>query len=373
MAAGADCSRYFGSQTFSDCKIRLVEEPGDGDGDGEPQLKELVLPGHSMLLAVLSPVFEAKVWRGPRLVGTNGWRALAPHGAARRATADARSAPACARAQLENWSDAEPARKSTTASASAGAGKQQHSLELAVPRGQLEVGRLLLQAAYAAEPASTLAGAEQERLLQLLVLADRYEVAKVTAAAGDALAAVPLKQLAWRTVAAVHALPLGCAELPALRSIFNATADKVQAELGDLELVWGEGKSSVRQQALLALPHGALKRLLADERTRVASENTVCYTIIKWAERQAEPLQAALAKELVALVRMRHVTQLFFCSVASQSDLFQAGFKPGELMAAAALCSRGAPAATHFAAITKLPGLPSFPAWSAPARPASTK
>ncbi|KAF8060075.1 DEGP1 [Scenedesmus sp. PABB004] len=321
--------------TSDDCTLRLFEEPGDGHdrgGGGKRQRDEIVLPGHSMFLAGVSPVFQAK---------------------------------------LENWSDAEPARKRARGSVSAAAGRQQHSLALAVPRGQLEVGRLLLQAAYAAQPASTLAGAEQERLLQLLVLADRYEVAKVTAAAGDALAAVPLKQLAWSTVAAVHALPPGCAELPVLRSIFKAVADKVQAELGDLELVWGEGEGSPRQLALLYLPHGELKQLLADERTRVASENTVCYTIIKWAERQAGPLPAALAKELVALVRMRHVTQLYFCGVASQSGPFQAGFTPGELMAASALCSRGAPAEDHFDALTKLPSLPSFPAWSAPARPVS--
>ena len=58
-------------------------------------------------------------------------------------------------------------------------------------------------------------------------------------------------------------------------------------ELGDLQLVLTEPASRKAQQ-LLGLRCGALKQLLQDERTRVASENTVFFAILEWYAHQQQ-------------------------------------------------------------------------------------
>jgi hypothetical protein len=90
-------------------------------------------------------------------------------------------------------------------------------------------------------------------------------------------------QLQWETLHAVYALPAGCFDLECCKGLFAATCEKLQQELGDLELVWADPSSS-KQQLLLGLPLPALLQLLSDHRTRVASENTVFFTISQWWE-----------------------------------------------------------------------------------------
>jgi hypothetical protein len=141
---------------------------------------------------------------------------------------------------------------------------------------------------YAAQP--DISSCSQEQLLQLLLLADRYGVPKVAAAVTAAFASIPPADLQWNTLLALYALPPGCAELDACKSVFVTAGDKLQQELGDLELTWADAG---KQQLLLDLPQLALLQLLRDDRTRVTSENTVFYTIQRWwVGQQQQPARA---------------------------------------------------------------------------------
>jgi hypothetical protein len=104
-------------------------------------------------------------------------------------------------------------------------------------------------------------------------------VPKVLAAAAAAFASIGPAGLQWDIVHALHALPQGCAELEACQSLFVAAGQKLQQELGDLELVWADED---KQQLLLSLPQPALLQLLRDPETRVSSENTVFCTVRRW-------------------------------------------------------------------------------------------
>jgi hypothetical protein len=153
-------------------------------------------------------------------------------------------------------------------------------VNIEVPAGQLEVGRLLLRCMYQQQP--DLSSTEQATLLQLLVLADRYAVPAAVAAVGRAFKDCPAADLQWEVVCGAYSLPATCADNTAFAAIFEAAADALQHTLGDLELVFADEQKQ-KQQLLLGLPHAALLQLLRDERTRVASENTAAHAVLEWA------------------------------------------------------------------------------------------
>jgi hypothetical protein len=145
-----------------------------------------------------------------------------------------------------------------------------------VSAGQLTLGELLVRSMYAAQP--DVSSCSQQQLLQLLLLADRYGVPKVLSAVSTAFASIPTVDLQWEAVHAMYALPPGSAKMDVCNSLFEATGEKLQQDLGDLELVWAD-RSSSKQQLLKALSLGLPLQLLGDHRTRVACENTsLCRT-----------------------------------------------------------------------------------------------
>jgi hypothetical protein len=173
-----------------------------------------------------------------------------------------------------------------------------------LPAGQLAVGELLVQSMYAAQP--DISSCSQEQQLQLLLLADRYGVPKVLAAVSASFAGIAAADFEWQTVMALYSLPPGCCDLDACKSLCAVAGDKLQQELGDLELTW---EDAGKQQLLLGLPLQALLQLLRDDRTRVASENTVFYSIHRWWKRQ-QALVASSGAPAPAEDDMRALLQL---------------------------------------------------------------
>jgi hypothetical protein len=145
----------------------------------------------------------------------------------------------------------------------------QYSLQLLVPPGQLELGQRLITAMYSSSP--DLSDLEAPQLMQLVQLAECYGVGKVVTTAAAQLHKLSVETMPLGTAAAVFELPEACLGLEAFSSVQKTAGDKLQQELGDLEVVWGDKD---KQQLLLGLPLGALLALLRDERTRVASEDS---------------------------------------------------------------------------------------------------
>jgi hypothetical protein len=233
---------------------------------------------------------------------------------------------------MDNWSHGQQAAAGSSANrpskaartnndqdaAAAAAGQQgsKPQIKLPVPSGQLHLGRLLIKSMYEAQPA--LSAVSQDQLVQLIVLADRYEVPKAAAAAAAVLGALLRKKLQWGTVFTVYSLPGGCAGMEACKQLQEVAASKVRKELGDLEVVWGDRD---KQQLLMQLPFGVLQQQLSDKRTRAASEDTVLYTLERWyAEQQKQQhISDEDLRQLVGRVRMR------CCSSAYVASVFAAG------------------------------------------------
>lgn len=256
--------------------------------------------------------------------------------------------------QLESWSDARPARDSNS--------YQKHSMEITAPAGQLELAQRLIRGIYQKEPILT--DLSPEQLLQLLLLADRYEVPKVQASAAKALHAAPTADWPWQTVLDALSLPPSCTDQPSFKPVVNAAVTQLQQKLGDLEAVWADAEL---QQLLLGLPATALLQLLMDDNTCVTSEHTVVYTIMQWHQQQpvANRLIAQL-KLLLQQVRMQHCSLHYINTVMMQDELVLKCFSIQEL-ALASLCSSAAKDlqdADH-------PVLEQYPAWTAEKRPAS--
>jgi hypothetical protein len=119
---------------------------------------------------------------------------------------------------------------------------------------------------YQAQPTIT-DNLSQQQLLQLMLLADRFEVPKVLAAAAAALVAVPADQLDWDTALQLLQLPQSCGLQPDFKAVHQLALRRMNQQLGDLEAVWA---SDALQQQLLALPFDVLLQLLQHDDTCVA-------------------------------------------------------------------------------------------------------
>eukprot|EP00775_Hariotina_reticulata_P012478 gene12478-12612_t len=243
----ADFSSSYGNKRLSDVTVVIFEEPGPDAQSlrtkrAAPEKAE-ELPGHGVVLLSSSEYCP-----------------------------------------LENWAD------------NSSDGK--YRIELPVPPGQLELGKLLVKGMYYSN--LDLSGFTQQQLLHVLLLADRYGVPKVLAAISSFLESIPPAELQWDTAMAIYNLPPGCTEEEACGGLDKAASAKVQQELGDLELVWHDQEEQQKQQWLLDLPHKALKQLLESPLTAVNSENTNCLSC------QEMGIAAVLASDRWEVVHEAH-------------------------------------------------------------------
>jgi hypothetical protein len=237
---------------------------------------------------------------------------------------------------------------------------------LHVPAGQAEMGRRLVRAMYEDAPSFDDLGSEQQ--VRLLRLADRYgapKVAKAAAAAGIDVADMSSQGLAWAAVrAAFPAASYAAAESlpPPAAALRQYAADALQELFGDLEAVWASVDEGEQRSSLLALPFEALKALLEDDRTRVASENTVAHTIERWVAQNKSTLVSLQAEELLPLVRVARLTPHYARTVFCESALAKAHLSAGERTLASMAPLMGDEA---------LGNLRSHAHWCLPARPRS--
>lgn len=252
-----------------------------------------------------------------------------------------------------------------------------------MPAGQVGLGVLLVKLMYQAVPDLTCL--EQAQLLQMIILADRYGVQKVLVAAAAAMAAIPATDLEWQTMTAVYLLPPGVAAAGScstgskgntgntgVQRMYAACSAKLQLVLGDLELTVADQE---KWQQLLALPHAALKQLLEDPGTRVASEHTVFHVIGAWFTHQQQQQHELSSEEVCGLlqaIRMQHCSQLYISTAMANSPLMAQCFTPAEIAVAVAMGFAGVETANqHRGLINSSPVVAKYPAWTAQKRPAS--
>lgn len=162
-------------------------------------------------------------------------------------------------------------------------------------------------------------------------------------------------------------MPESCTGQAAYKDIAAVAADRLQQQLGDLEQVWAD---DLLTKQLLALSEAALWQLLQHQGMRVASENTVAYTVQRWYEAQNDFSALAAAVRLMRLVRMRHCTPLYIGTVLSSSTVFCSCFSQQDIALAGLCCT-----ASGYEALTasKCKVLDKYLAWSAEKRPATAR
>jgi hypothetical protein len=183
---------------------------------------------------------------------------------------------------------------------------------------------------YSSSP--DLSDLEAPQLMQLVALAQRYGVVKVVAAAATQLRQLTIGTMPLATAAAVIESPEACRALGVLQPVYKTAASKLQHELGDLEVVWGDVN---KRSDLLGLPLGALLQLLGDERTRVASEDTILFTAAKWLE--YHPGAESQASQLSTVLRLPRCTASCLTSSSTKAFLSQIGITEDERCSLAAM------------------------------------
>jgi hypothetical protein len=213
-------------------------------------------------------------------------------------------------------------------------------------------------------------GLSHAQLLHLMLLADRFEVPKMQAVVAAAFSTVELQQLEWDTALQLLDLPPSCAQQSEFKAVQQLAVQRLQQQLGDLEGVWAD---KVQQQLLLKLPFTALLQLLQHAETRVATENTVVYTIERWYN--AQPAAARVVeqlKQLMRCVRVQQCTHYFAGTVMPQSSMVQRCFEQSEILLMHVLCTPDASGKiSTLQSNAQSPALGKYPAWSAEKRPAS--
>jgi hypothetical protein len=251
----------------------------------------------------------------------------------------------------------------------------QYSLQLLVPPGQLELGRRLITAMYSSSP--DLSDLEAPQLMQLAALAECYGVSKVVAAVGSHF---QLETMSLHTAAALLGLPDACFASEAFSKVQQAAADKLQQELGDLEVAWADKDKWVQ---LMLLPFGALLQLLRDKRTRAASEDTAVCTAQYWLrcnpaptdnqQEQQQQQQQEQQQQLAGVLRPPHCMATFLASLAGCRTMFEVdtswvyGSSPVVLVDLLALSSASRRRWEHHLESEYV----DKPAWHLPPRPAS--
>eukprot|EP00878_Enallax_costatus_P030252 GHUV01032921.1.p1 GENE.GHUV01032921.1~~GHUV01032921.1.p1 ORF type:complete len:449 (+),score=143.81 GHUV01032921.1:362-1708(+) len=272
-----------------------------------------------------------------------------------------------ARVQLKNWSavDDTSSTPQTRSKKPDHSSRHKHTLELIVPAGQTDIAVRLIKGMYQKQP--DLSDLSQDQQLQLLLLADRFGVPKLQAAAATALKALSVDQLQWDTAIALLQLPDSCAQQEDCKQLCEPAVRKLLQQLGDLEQVWADEQL---QQLLLALPHAALLRLLQHDDTRVASEATVVYTIEQWwFEQPVRSRQIQLLQQLMQQIRMQHLSLEYITSNLMCSKLVVPQCYTISELGIACLCA----SATSRKPLQDAgpPELAKYPAWTAARRPSS--
>ena len=239
-------------------------------------------------------------------------------------------------------------------------------VELAVPPGQVEIGCLLLKAIY--HPRLDLTTCSSEQLGQLVQLADRYEVSHVVGATSLALSdRITAKD--WTAVVAVYQLSESTLKLPECGAAAEAALKLLLEELGDLELAW-DTKQKQQHKQLLGLPFQGLKQLLQHQETKVASEDTVLYTIQAWVTYKSNAATEQEQQELAQTIRVAHCSPLCVGTVMPCCPWLVQAWGVQDLMAASLLASK--PNQKIITCITNVKELMTRrPAWALAKRPVS--
>jgi hypothetical protein len=144
-----------------------------------------------------------------------------------------------------------------------------NTLHMVVAEEQVSAAQVLLGFMYTG---SVPPGISQHDLLQLLLLADRFDVRRAAAAASRVLGCLSPAALEWATLTGVYSLPDHLYEADEQAPLRVVAWDRLLQLFGDLEDSWAsaDGRALFQQ-----LPLRAVASLAASDALAVASENTV--------------------------------------------------------------------------------------------------
>uniref|UniRef100_A0A383VWS6 BTB domain-containing protein n=1 Tax=Tetradesmus obliquus TaxID=3088 RepID=A0A383VWS6_TETOB len=262
----------------------------------------IVLPVHGVVLAAASPYFETL---------------------------------------LRDWKSSSGSSSSSSTNGVGGS-----TLHMVVAEEQVSAAQLLLGFMYTG---SIPPGISQHDLLQLLLLADRFDVRRAAAAASRVLGCLSPAALEWGTLSGVYCLQEHLYEADEQAPLRQVAWDRLLQLFGDLEDSWAsaDGRALFQQ-----LPLRAVAALAKSDSLAVASENTVFAALSSWVAHAAGVYGRALSprdlQQLAASVRLPGMGPCYLSYVALQHDWFRLSLDVAALARAAAFSAAAAEVRADF-------------------------
>ncbi|KAF6261544.1 hypothetical protein COO60DRAFT_1699744 [Scenedesmus sp. NREL 46B-D3] len=225
-------------------------------------------------------------------------------------------------------------------SSSAG-GPGASTLHMVVAEEQVAAAQVLLGFMYTG---SVPPGISQHDLLQLLLLADRFDVRRAAAAASRVLGCLSPAALEWATLAGVYSLPDHLYEADEQAPLRLVAWDRL--------LQLADGRALFQQ-----LPLRAVAALAGADALAVASENTVFAALSSWVAHAAGVYSRMLSawdlQQLAASVRLPGMGPCYLSYVALQHDWFRLSLDVAALARAAAFSAAASEVRADFAKHTR--------------------
>eukprot|EP00775_Hariotina_reticulata_P008260 gene8260-8448_t len=168
---------------------------------------------------------------------------------------------------------------------------------------QIPAAQVLLSFIYTS---TVPAGLSQHDLLQLLLLADRFDVRRAAAAASRVLGCLSPAALEWATLTGIWGLPDHLFEADEQQPLQVVAWDRLMQLFGDLEDSWAtaDGRSLWQQ-----LPLRAVTALAASDALAVANENTVFAALSSWIAHAQSSIGSCQGRQLSAQDLKLEITQ----------------------------------------------------------------
>ena len=208
-----------------------------------------------------------------------------------------------------------------------------NEIQMVVEEEQVEAAKALISFMY---NGTIPAGIPQQDLLNIILLADKYDVKRCLEAAGQALGALSASALEWPSLLAIASLPDHLYESDALAAARAVAAERQQQLFSDLEATWAtaDGRSKWRQ-----LPVRAILQLAASDALCLASENTLFAAIASWVATSGITATAEELQLLAASIRLPYITPGYLSFVVMQHAWFRTAVDPVVLARAAAFAA----------------------------------
>jgi hypothetical protein len=194
---------------------------------------------------------------------------------------------------------------------------QNSVIQLTVRKDEKSAAEIMLQHIYS----GTIIERDEHKLLDCMILANRYQVNNCVASCADCLTKAGTDGMSIELMMRILSLPTVLKQVSEFRSLLTAAESKLVHLYEDMEQAW---TTDSLRQLFVSLPCDAVKLLATSDALKVASENVVFVAVSSWLmyNRAHELCSSHEVFELLDCIRLVQLSTTFLCDIAHNIKLF---------------------------------------------------